>query len=94
MCPNLMAISGPNLMKKRITKELDHLKHLSLKIQEVTSKNVAITAKKVEQCVRHIKCTNQGHLSTNNTPDIDFTDEPVVQYDASVVKNTFFDDCK
>ena len=34
-----------------------------------------------------------GLLSTKFTPDIDFTDEPVVQCDVPIIKNTFVDDC-
>ena len=41
-------------------------------------KNVAITEKKVKHYNRQIKYTNQGHLPTKVTPDIDFTDELVV----------------
>ena len=26
--------------------------------------------------------------------DFDFTDEPLIQYDVSVIENTFVDDCK
>ena len=33
----------PNLMKGRVKKELEQLKPLTLKIQEVTLKNVAVT---------------------------------------------------
>ena len=37
----------------------------------------------------------QGTFSDKVAPDIDgFTDEPVVQYDAKVVENTFVDDFK
>ena len=32
-----------------------------------------------------------GLLSTKFTPDIDFTDEPIVQCDVPIVKNTFVD---
>ena len=41
-----------------------------------------------------IKFTNQGHLSTNVTPDIGLKDEPVLKYDVLVVANTFVDNCK
>ena len=34
----------------------------------------------------------QPGASTKVTLDIDFTDEPVVQYDVPVVENTFVDD--
>ena len=41
-------------------------------------KSVVISEKKVKQYIRQIKYTNQGHLPTKVTPDIDFTDELVV----------------
>ena len=62
-------------MKGKVTKELEQLKSLNLKIQEATSKNVAVTEKNGRQYVRH---TNQGHLPTKVTPVIDLTDEPVI----------------
>ena len=51
------------------------------------------------KCCNHwekskINYTNQRHLRTKVTPDTDFTDEPVVQYDIPVVGNTFVGDCK
>ena len=77
-------------MKGRGTKELEQLKHLNLKIWEAATKNVAITEKKKTVCQRnHIY---QPGASTKVTLDIDFTDEPVVQYDVPVVENTFVDD--
>ena len=79
-------------MKERGTKKLQQLKHLSLKIQKATSKNGTITEKKKNN-IRQIIYTNQGHLPTKVTPDINFADEPVVQC-VSVVENTFVDDCK
>ena len=42
------------------------------------SKNVVITKKKLKHYVRQIKYTSQWHLHVKLTPDIDFTDEPVV----------------
>ena len=38
--------------------------------------------------------TNQEHLLTKVTPDLDFSDEPIVQYDVPVIENTFADDWK
>ena len=38
MWPYLMTVQGPRLMDGRATKELEHLKKLSLKIQEAMSK--------------------------------------------------------
>lgn len=52
-------------MKGRGTKKL---KHVNLKIAEVTSKNVAITAKKRKTICPY---TNHGHLSTQVTSEID-----------------------
>ena len=37
---------------------------------------------------------SQWHLPAKVTPDIDFTDGPVVSCDNSVVENTFVGDCK
>ena len=79
-------------MKRRVTKELEQLKPLSLKIQEATSKSVAVTEKKEKRYARHIIYTNQGHLQIKFTPVIDFTNEPVIQFDVPVVENTFVDD--
>ena len=44
------------------------IKSLSLKMQEVTSKNVAITEKKGPQYVSQIIHINQKHLPTKDTP--------------------------
>ena len=52
-----------------------------LKIQETTSKKVAITEKKGKQYVRQFIYTSIGHLPTNVLPVIDFTDETVIQCD-------------
>ena len=57
-------------------------------------KNAAITEEKVKQYVRQIKYTNQGRLRTEVTPEMDFKDEPVYQYDVPDVENTLVDDCK
>ena len=38
--------------------------------------------------------TTQGHLPMKVAPDIGFRDEPVIQCDVPVVKNTFVDDRK
>ena len=39
---------------------------------------------------------HMGYCTLNSltTRNIDFTAEPVVQYDVNVVKNSFVDDCK
>ena len=63
-------------MKGRVTKELEQLKSLSLKIEEVTSKSVAVIEKNGRQYVRHYQ---PGHLPTKVTPVIDLTDEPVIE---------------
>ena len=65
---------------------------------DVTS-NVVITEKNEKQYVRQITQLGipgtQGTFSDKITPDIEsFTDEPVVQCDVQVVKNTFVDDSK
>ena len=66
------------------TKELEKLKHLSMKTQEATS-NVAITEKNEQQYVRLqlTKYTSDRCWAFSDkavAPDIDgFTDEPVVQ---------------
>ena len=36
----------------------------------------------------YIICTNQEHLPTKVTPDINFTDEAVVQYNVPAVEDT------
>ena len=41
-------------------------------------RNIAITQKKVKRYFRQIKYTNQGHLLSKVTPDINLRDEPVV----------------
>ena len=76
-------------MKGRDTKKLEQLKSLSLKIEEAISKSVAITEEKGKQYVRQIIYINQGHLPAKVTPAIDFTDEPIIQYEVPVVENTF-----
>ena len=67
--------------KKRTgTKELEKLKHLSKKIQEVIS-NIIITEKNEKLCQTTGIPGTQEVFSDNATADIDgFTDEPVVQY--------------
>ena len=74
------------------------MKHLGTKGLDVTS-NVVITEKNEKQYVRQITQLGipgtQGAFSDKITPDIEsFTDEPVVQCDVRVVKNTFVDDSK
>ena len=68
------------------TKELGHLKSLSLKIQETTSKSVVISEEKGKQFVRQIIYINQRHLSTKVTPVINFTDKPVIQSEVPLVE--------
>ena len=87
---NLVTQFNEGMGYKRIT----IIKNVSLKIQKATSRSVAVTQKKGKQYIRHIIYTNQGHLPTKVTPDIDFTDEPVIGCDIPVVENTFVDDCK
>ena len=45
--------------------------------------------KKGKQYVRQIIYINQGHLTTNVTPVIDFADNSVIQCKVPVVENTF-----
>ena len=74
------------------------MKHLSTKIQEVTS-NVGIT-KKNEKHLSEYSTTKyipgtQGAFPGKVGPDIDdFTDEPEFQCDVQVVENAFVDDSK
>ena len=37
---------------------------------------------------------NQGHLPAQFISVIDFTDKPVIHYDAPVVEHTSVDDCR
>ena len=70
------------------TKELEEPKHLSTKIQEVTS-NIVIIEKNEKLCHTTAIPGTQGAFSDKVTPNIDgFTDKPVVQYDVQVVENT------
>ena len=73
-----------------VTKELEQLKGLSEKIQDLAS-NAVVTDKKEEPYVRN---TRLGIFSDKVTVDIDFTDGTIVQYKVSVVRNTFVDDCQ
>ena len=47
---------------------------------------------KGKQYIRKIIYINQVHVPTKVTPAIDFTDEPVIQYNVPVVENIFEDD--
>ena len=76
-------------MKERGTKQLEQLKSLSLKIQQTTSKSVAITKKKGKQYVTQIIYINQGGLPTKVTLVIDFTNETIIQCEVPVVENNF-----
>ena len=76
-------------MKERGTKQLEQLKSLSLKIQQTTSKSVAITKKKGKQYVTQIIYINQGGLPTKVTLFIDFTNETIIQCEVPVVENNF-----
>ena len=84
-----------NVMTKQKGKgHLKQLKHLSTKIQESTS-NVAITEENEKEYARLQLSIPGTHLvfSDKVAPDIDgFTNEPVVQCDVEVVKNSFVDD--
>ena len=77
--------------KGRGTKELEQLKHLSLKIQEVAS-IVAITVKNEKLSDANYRETagTQKAFSDKITFNIDgFTDEPFFQCNVQVVENTF-----
>ena len=76
------------------TKEIDQLKHLSLKIQEETTKNVAITEKREKNMLDKSYTPTRGIYLLKLLLDIDFTDKLGVQYDLPVVENNFADDCK
>ena len=78
----------------RDTKELEQLKYLSAKIQEVIS-NIVITERNEKLCQTTGIPGTQGAFSDKLTPNIDvFIDEPVVQCDVQGVENTFTDDFK
>ena len=67
-------------MNERDTKELEQLKHFSLNMQETTKKQKTLDHREKKiQYVRQIIYTNQGHLPTKATPDIDFIDKLLVQ---------------
>ena len=76
-------------MKGRGTKKLDQLKYLSLKIQEPTSKDNAITKKKEnnmsDKSLNRRNCLQKLPRATPCTP---------CQRDFRVVENVFADDCK
>ena len=74
-------------MKGRGTKELEQLKSLRIKIQEATSKNVAITKKKGKHYARQIIYINQGHLPTKVTPVVDFADKSIIP--CEIIANKF-----
>ena len=77
-------------MKGNGMKELKKSKSLSFKIQEATSKLVAMTEENGIHYVRQIIHITQGHLPIKSTHVIDFIDEPAIQLDVPAVKNTFF----
>ena len=80
--------------ERKLFQEMKTVKAFEFKnIHEATSKNVAITEKKDKQYARQIN-VNLGHLPTKVTPGIVFVDEPFVQYNVPIVKNTFATDCK
>ena len=70
--------------KEKGYKKLKQLKSFSQKIQEATSKSVAITEKKGKQNARKMIYNNQEHSPTKFTCVTDFTGEPVVQCDVPV----------
>ena len=68
-----------NIMKGKGYEDVRTIKILSLKIQEATSKSVAITEKNGKQCIRQIIYINHEHLPAKFTPVFDFTNEPIIQ---------------
>ena len=70
------------------------MKHLSTKIQEVTS-NVAIIVKNEKLCQTTGMPGSQGAYSGKVTSDIDsFTDDTVVQCEVQAVEKPFVDDSR
>ena len=63
--PNLLTIQGPNLINRRSTKDLEQLKRLSLKIQELISNNTAITEKQEKQYVKQTYTSTRGESRIN-----------------------------
>ena len=76
-------------MKERGTKKIQQWKHLSLKM----SKNVTTTEKKKNNISDKSYVPTRG-VYLQKLPHVLTWDEPVVQYDISVLENAFFDDCK
>ena len=50
--------------------------------------------RKKESNIRQITYSNQENFPAKVTHNIDFTDEPVIQYGISVEEDAFVDDCK
>ena len=68
---------------------------MSLKIQEAKSKiSVAINEKKENNMSDQSYIPPRGHLPTKVNLAVDFTNEPIIQYDVPVVENTYVDDYK
>ena len=89
-----MVMLPKKIIFRRIFRESEQLKSLNLKMQEGTSKKFAMTEKKKKAICQTNHTTNQGPLTSKFTTVIDYTDEPVIQFDISVVSNAFVNDCK
>ena len=76
-------------MKGNVYQEIKTVKTFEFENTRSNVKKMLRLLKKMK-----IKFTNQGHLSTNVTPDIGLKDEPILKYDVLVVANTFVDNCK
>ena len=75
--------------------ELEQVKHLITKIQELTSNDVITDKMKNYVRLQLSMPGTQEAFWDKVTTDIDgFTDEPVVQCDIEVIKNIFVDDSR
>ena len=82
-------------MNVRGTKGSEQWQHLSLKYKKWDQKKCCNHWERNETiCQTNQTSISQWHLPAKVTPDIDFTDGPVVSCDNSVVENTFVGDCK
>ena len=67
-----MTIQRATLIKGHGIYQYEQLKHLNLKIQEVT-----LTEKKEKQYIKQIILTNQASFTYKNYPNINFTGKTV-----------------
>ena len=73
-----------------VEREVGDIKLEQLKMMS----NVPITEKKEKNMSDNLYTNIPQAFSEKVSPDIDFTDEPVVECDVAIVKNTFVDDSK